>query len=365
MRISVQGIGVVGGFGTGIDALLQALALGQSPRSILRVPTGTGSLDLSAFRADPSLLNDLASPRVLRRMDHFTKMGLLGAHLALADAGLAAPSGHERLGIVIASGYGATSTTYALLDSMINDGDVCTSPTLFANSLHNTCAANIAIAMGIKGPNLTVSQFGLSVPSALMGARQWLLDGRVDRVLFGALDELSDLIGYTWYRQRGKTGLNPMCPLRTGEETAVPGEGAAFMVLSRLDEARPGYCTLDSVSTGRGLKPEALGQSSARELLVLGAEGRRELGAQYAAMAQGSRIACYTPLYGSMPIAPAFDLVAGALMLKEGVVFPTSGGCDFAAEVAPAGPLKAARISCLTLAEEEGYGLVELGRVGA
>ena len=38
------------------------------------------------------------------------------------------------------------------------------------------------------------------MPCALLTARQWLLDGRVERVLFGALDELSDLTGYLWYR---------------------------------------------------------------------------------------------------------------------------------------------------------------------
>ncbi len=360
--ITVQGIGVLGGFGTGVGALAEALALGRSPRSLLAVPTGAGPVELEAFRADTDPLKDLVSARVLRRMDHFSRMGLLGAHLALADAGLEA-SGQEGLGVIIASGYGATTTTYALLDSIINDGDSCTSPTHFANSLHNACSANIAINLGTTGPNLTVSQFDLSVPSALLTARQWLLEGRVERVLFGALDELSELIGYTWYRQRGMTRPGPMCPLRTQEETALPGEGAAFLVLSIVEEARPGYCTLEAVSTGRCLDTG----SGSSQLRVLGADGRRELGSRYAAAAQGSPIACFTPLYGSLPASPAFDLVAGALMLKNRVVYPTPGasGCDFPGNVALPGPLQAERISCLTLAAEEGYGVVELGRIGA
>jgi 3-oxoacyl-[acyl-carrier-protein] synthase II len=170
-RITVQGIGVVGGFGIGSAALAQALTTGQSPRSILTVPSGTGTMELSTFRADTTLLNDFVPARTLRRMDQFTKMGLLAAHLALADAGLP-PAGQDGLGVIIASGFGATTTTYALLDSIINDGDACTSPTHFANSLHNACSANISIGLGATGPNLTVSQFHLSVPSALLSARQ-------------------------------------------------------------------------------------------------------------------------------------------------------------------------------------------------
>jgi 3-oxoacyl-[acyl-carrier-protein] synthase II len=358
-RITVQGLGVVGGFGVGVDALRRALQTGQSPRSTLTVPTGTGPIELAAFRADASALKDFVPVRALRRMDHFSRMGMLAAHLALQDAGLQPAEGttsrQENLGLIIASGYGATTTTYALLDSIINDGDACTSPTHFANSLHNSCSANLAIALGATGPNLTVSQFDLSVPSALLTARQWLLDGRVERVLFGAVDELSDLIGYSWFRKRGLTRSDPMDPLRFEMESALPGEGAAFLLLSRVDEARPGYCTLEKVDTGTCSGRIEL----AAGLLLLGADGRKELGARYAAQAGGHSPVCYTPLYGSMPAAPAFDLAVGALLLTEGRTAAHEG------DAPPNAVVNLERISCLTLAADDGYGLVELGGIGA
>jgi len=358
--ITVQGLGLVGAFGCGTNALLEALALGWSPRTPLAVPTDTGTVTLETFRADTSPLQCLLSPRVLRRMDHFTRMGLLGAQLALKDAGLE-PSGQKDMGLIVASGFGATTTTYALLDSIINDGDVCTSPTHFANSLHSTCAANIAIGMGITGPNLTVSQFDLSVASALLTARQWLLDGRVERVLFGAIDELSDLIGYTWYRQRGMTRPEPMSPLDISRQTAIPGEGSAFMVLSRRKETQPAYCTLGAVTVGRCLTPESLRNALGGEPLVIAADGRREVGARYATLVEGTQLACFTSLYGCMPASPAFDLAIGALMLKNGCTYATTGECDFSATVVPPGPADAARITCLTVDGEEGFGMVELG----
>lgn len=356
-RITVQGLGVVGGFGVGVDDLRRALLTGRSPRASLSVPTGSGPIELAAFRADTSSLKDFVPLRALRRMDHFSRMGLLAAHLALQDAGLQPADGtaasHENLGVIIASGFGATTTTYALLDSIIQDGDACTSPTHFANSLHNACSANISIALGATGPNLTVSQFDLSVPSALLSARQWLLDGRVERVLFGAVDELSDLIGYLWFRKRGLTPSGPMKPLNFEAETAIPGEGAAFLVLSRVDEAQ-GYCTLEEVDTGACAGPVA----TASDLLVLGADGRRELGARYAA--QAGSATCFTPLYGSLPAAPAFDLAVAALMLKEGRRFAIPEADEGGAAVNPT--MDIPRISCLTLADDAGYGLVELGR---
>jgi 3-oxoacyl-[acyl-carrier-protein] synthase II len=352
-RISIQGIGVVGGFGCGIQALRAAALEGSCRPGSLDVPTGQGLVSIPAFRADSRPLEELMAPRLLRRVDALSRMGLLAARLALTDAGLA-PAAHDGLGVIVASGFGATATTYALLDSMIQDGDPCTSPTHFAGSLHCSATGLIAMTLGATGPNLTVSQFGLSVASALLTARQWLLDGRATRVLFGAMDELSDLTGYDWFRRHDPAVTGPMRPLSGVEASAVPGEGAAFFLLERGESSRPGYCTLESVVTGSGCQPKP-----AQELLILGADGRRD--ADYLAASAGAQVACYTPLYGCMPAGPAFDLAMAALILKEGQVFATPsdpGGF----RVAPAGPLEAERVSCLALTEAEEFGRIDLQR---
>jgi 3-oxoacyl-[acyl-carrier-protein] synthase II len=217
--------------------------------------------------------------------------------------------------------------------------------------------------LGATGPSSTVSQFHHSVPSALQTARLWLAEGRVDRVLFGAVEELSELIGYAWYRQRGLAHNPVMAPLWTGVETAVPGEGAAFLLLSRKKETRDGYCLLDQVTTGRCLKPGFLPSSD--DLLVLGADGRSENGAAYSILAEKATIACFTLLYGSMPCSPAFDIAIAALMLKEGKTFasPESAVCDFSAAVATGGKtLKSRGVSCLSLGEDDCFGLVQLAK---
>jgi 3-oxoacyl-[acyl-carrier-protein] synthase II len=361
MRIAVQGIGVAGGFGSGVAEMRQALLSGASNRSSILLANCGEPLELPAFRADTSRLNEFVPLKALRRIDSFSRLGLLGAYLALEDAGVLAEGGQERLGVVIASGYGATGITFAFLDSFINDGDICASPTYFANSVHNSAAANISILLGATGPSSTVSQFHHSVPSALQTAWLWLAEGRVDRVLFGAVEELSELTGYAWYRQHGMTKEPEMTPLMTGRESAVPGEGAAFLLLSSREEAQEGYCLIDSVTTGRHLKPGFL--DSPHDLLLLGADGRREKGAEYAALAEKSNIACFTPLYGSMPAGPALDLAVAALMLKEGRVFASPGGgvCDFSAAVAAGGKaLETPKVSCLSLSEDDCFGLVNL-----
>lgn len=360
MPIMVKGIGVVGGFGCGVAALKAALASGISPVTEMIVPSAAGPRTLPAFRAETERLEEFVAKRTLRRIDHYSKLGLLGAHLALEDAGLLGTD-LSRLGVVVASGYGATATTFAFLDSIIADGDICASPTHFANSVHNAAAANISILLGAKGPSLTVSQFDLSVPSALTSASQWLAEGRVDTVLFGAVDELSDLIGYLQYRRRGPQPHGNLAPLATGESSIV-GEGAAFVVLTRADEHHA-YCTIDAVECGSLYAGELPLPTDA--LLLLGADGRKELGARYDVMVPASApVAAYAPLYGSMPSAAAFDLAVAALILQNGQVYPIPGvaGCTKNGE---ARPLATAKVCALRLAGTHDYAIVTLSTTGA
>lgn len=362
-RIVIEGVGAVGGFGCGVEDLSRALTGSARSPGTLALSTGSGPVTIPAFRADVSRLEEFLPVRTLRRIDHFSRLGLLGSHLALKDAEL--PEGEwPRLGVIVASGYGAAGMTYAFLKSFIADGDICASPSCFAGSVHNSAAAHISIRLGARGPNLTVSDVHLSVPSALATARTWLADGRVQRVLFGAVDELSELIGYIRHRARDASPTASMTPLRTETETSIPAEGAAFLLLARESASRGGYCTLDASTTG--ILPIPGFPFPEPRLLILGADGRREAGRRYAAVAKNARVACYTPLYGSMPAGPAFDLATAALTLKGGRIFPSPGGDlrDFPATVPEGGePVGGDRISCLTLAGDEAYGLTTLGKV--
>lgn len=352
-RLFIKGIGAVGGFGTGVGSLEAALACKKVTVGALDVPTAQGTVSIPAYRADVSGLEEFVPKRALRRVDHFSKLGLLGAHLALKDAGLLG-SNLSRLGIVVATGYGATATTFAFLDSIISDGDTCASPTHFASSVHNSAAANLSIMLGIKGPSLTVSQFEMSVPSALLSARQWLVEGRTDAILFGAIDEVSDLIGYLQHRRNGGKHVAAMAPALFNSESSIIGEGTAFLLLTR-DDCGCTYCGIDDVDTGNLYGRRLFIPGDA--LLLLGADGRKELGRRYLeTVATGANAACYTPIYGCTPAAAAFDLAAAALALRQGDPFESPVGPE---PFAP-GAVPLTRVCCLRFAGATEYSSVML-----
>ncbi len=206
MRLAIQGVGILGGFGCGIEALRTSLIDQTCRVQSVSIKTAQGLREQPAFLADTDKLDNFVNKKALRRVDHFSKMALLGSFLALEDAGQL-EGDRQRMGMVIATGYGASRTTFAFLDSFINDGDQLSSPIHFSNSVHNAAGANISMLLNITGPALTVSQFEMSVPSALLAAGTWLEEGRVDSVLLGGVDEYSEILGYCYNRFFGDQGM--------------------------------------------------------------------------------------------------------------------------------------------------------------
>ncbi|MCD6292462.1 MAG: beta-ketoacyl synthase chain length factor [Deltaproteobacteria bacterium] len=310
--LAIDGIGPVGAFGAGMDEWLAAL---KGERKVepewMKIKNDCGIYQLPVFRSATKNLTQFCKSRELRRFDHFSKMALLGACLACENSDRELIG--ERTGLIVASAYGASATTFSFLDSVIEDGDVLASPTLFSNSVHNAAAAHIAKHLKITGPNLSLTQGRLSVPMALLSAAQWLAEERVDTVLCGVVDEYCGVLGYCWqaYLNRKKTATGEN---RDHKKLCGPGEGALFFQLSRsqdanalygfLEEIVPNSATISNatpfISTpdpwGKNFPPEE--HQSGRHLPI-----------------------DLSQICGLAPTSSAFDLAAAATMLRDQTLY--------------------------------------------
>jgi len=111
--VAIRGIGPVGSFGCGRKALAESLRDGPPKPAEWLIPISGKETILAAHMADTAPLEGFLSRRETRRIDHFSKMALLGAFLALED-GDSFDSPGENMGLILATGYGATRTTFAL-----------------------------------------------------------------------------------------------------------------------------------------------------------------------------------------------------------------------------------------------------------
>ena len=360
MRLAIQGVGVTGSFGAGIDALRSVLQTGTLSYQELTVEHHDGVNDsFPVCRATTTGLDRFLPRRELRRIDHFSKMTLYAAYLALEDAGLI-DADLSRVGVVVATGYGPLKTTFNFLDSYLDFGYSCSSPTHFSNSVHNAAAAHVSMQLKLTAPNLTVTQFEMSVASALLSARQWLEEGRVDRVLFGAVDEYCEVLRYCRRYFFGAGEQGPLRPLDLDAQTAMVGEGAAFVVLER-DDGAAAYAAIDSVVLGNHcIAPVELPQAA---LMVAGADGHRECGRWYSETVKKRPVVACSPYYGSFPAAAGFDLVAAALMLKDERIYAGPQEARIGLDTMIDEALNdGARLACLKFGPGGDYGLVCLSR---
>ncbi len=202
---------------------------------------------IQTFCSQTSELSNFVPKAKLRRVDHYSRMALLGAGRAMEDTSPALID-KENTGVIIATGYGALDSTFSFLDSYIDNGDILASPTHFSSSVHNAAAAHIGVCYGITGPSLTVSQFDLSFFSALVTAGAWLETGKTTAVLVGMVDAWCEVMGYCMH------GFS----LLQDKAAYSFGEGAAFFLLTRADESHTKYGNFEDISMGRFLDPGTL-----------------------------------------------------------------------------------------------------------
>lgn len=360
-QIAINGVGVVGGFGCGVQDLQGALQKATCAPDIVDVKSETGPIPAPVFRADTRKLSEYVSKRVLRRIDHYSRLAILGAYLALDDAGQL-DADRENMGVVIASGYGASKTMFDFMDSVIDDGDPLASPIKFSNSVHNAAAAHVSILLKAKGPTLTVSQFEMSVPSALFSACQWILQKRVSRVLFGGIDEYCDVLGYCHEKMFPRNHGSRILPLDHGRQTAIAGEGAAFFLLSNDDQNQSPYGNIMDIQLGH-LKQGHPGIPGGA-VAILGSDGHMECGRWYEGLIpKGSSLRAYSPMYGSMPAGMALDMAAAALCNKSEKLFPQPGSDQ---NIQAGGDqrerLDGRPLCCIKTGRYGEYGMITMGR---
>lgn len=264
-RVVVTGLGVVSSAGAGRDVATADLA--EPALTVTEVDTSHGYHLTGGARSAVSAahvpLRDWVPPLVARRMSPSSKMSVAAARMAVADAGLEAAS-FERAAVVLSTSYGASDVSERILRQIFLESPEAVSPALFTESVANAPGAQIALALGARGANLTVTQRQAGPWLALGRAVAELATGRADRVLVGAVDELNPLLHAALDRlgalvRPGPDGAEIAKPFDRHRDGFVAGEGAVVAVLEPEEAALArGARRLARVrSTGSAFEPDA------------------------------------------------------------------------------------------------------------
>lgn len=317
---ALLGIGVVSTCGVGLNALWKKVLSRKQPEYTIDEKSG-----LLTYRADAAELKRFMQPRRLRRIDPFLRMALLAAHLAIEDSQLELPQKH-RVGVLMGSGHGPLGNTFGFQDSVIDYGEKCGSPLLFANSVHNALSAQISIALGLTGPGHTITAFNSTTTEMFRAAGCWLESQMADYVLVGAGEEVHPVGQYVTQAEGATVREDANYPLDFDACNYRPGEGFVCMLLGRKPHGKA-YARIQNIWTG---KMEAAGRSLAsKNALFLAAQGDAREGRHYKRLtAKRSPAFAHAAYYGSLCTGDIFEIALAARAIRENHI-PPEGATQF------------------------------------
>ena len=246
-RVVVTGMGTVSAAGIGgADTVRALLARRESALRPLRAFDTGGLPGHLAGEVDDDALDALFDRDAARRLSRICRFTVAACRLAVEDARVdTGPS----LGLVVGTEYGDFRSSGEFATGYLKRGPSGLSPMLFPGTVMNAMGAAASIAIGAKGPTVTVNQATVAGEIALARGAALVARGHADAVLAGGVDELCGPVYQRLAhelgvlspmrkpdgRRNGVEGCRPYMPDHNGP---VLGEGATFVVLEDREIAR-------------------------------------------------------------------------------------------------------------------------------
>jgi len=241
-RVAVTGVGAITPLGLDVPSTWRAALAGESGIGWISTFDTDGlpvrvAGEVKGF--DPA---QVVSAKEARKLERNVLLGVGAGREALADAGL---NGFDptRVGIVFGSAIGGVPGILEQADTLRERGPDRVSPNFLPNVLVDSVSGQLAISLGIKGPNYAVVSACATGSHAVGEAAEMIKRGAADAVLAGGTEACIVpliLAGFTAMRGLAVEDENPPHASRPFDATRagfVMSEGAGALLLEDWDLA--------------------------------------------------------------------------------------------------------------------------------
>ncbi|MEE8304595.1 MAG: beta-ketoacyl synthase N-terminal-like domain-containing protein, partial [Candidatus Tectomicrobia bacterium] len=236
----ITGIGYVSPFGIGgRDFVADVLS---ANRSAIGPMTSFTTTDTAPRLGTEVPSRCLPASEETRRWSRLSQMTVVACRQAVADADLHESKARHHFGLVVGTGFGDLRSTEDFVLGFLRNGPGGLRAFLFPNTVMNAMAGTTSIALGLKGPMLTLNQQGVAGEVAVARAITLIRAGRAPAVIACGVDELFPmlyetlaLLGIPSPRDAGEEACRPFDQRHNGP---VLGEGATAIVIESPEHAR-------------------------------------------------------------------------------------------------------------------------------
>src|SRR5947207_5248221 len=242
-RVAVTGLGAVTPLGNDAKTTWRAAVDGASGIDWIRTFDASDYPVKIAAEVKDFDATTVASPKEVRKLERNVLLSLGAAKEAIADAGL---NGFDpmRVGIVFGTAIGGFGGIIAQEEVMRERGASRVSPTFIPSVLVDAASGQLAISLGIKGPNHAPVSACATGSHAVGEGAELIRRGDADAVLAGGAESCMHpliLAGFTAMRGLAVEDEHPPHASRPFDATRagfVMGEGAGVLVLEDLEAAQ-------------------------------------------------------------------------------------------------------------------------------
>src|ERR687895_758469 len=186
-RIVVTGLGAVTPLGNDVPSTWRAATAGKSGIDFIRSFDASGFPVRIAAEVKDFDATTVASPKEVRKLDRNVLLALGAASEAVSDAGLNGFD-RDRVGIVFGSAIGGFLGIMEQSDVLRERGHDRVSPNFLPNVLVDSASGQLAISLGIKGPNYAVVSACATGSHAVGEGAELIKRGDADVVLSGGTE---------------------------------------------------------------------------------------------------------------------------------------------------------------------------------
>lgn len=256
-RVVVTGLGVVTSIGIGIGPFWEALLAGRSGIG----PVESFDTARYAVHVGGEVKGFDPTPYIRRRdassLGRASKLAIAAARLALEDARLhTAGVDPTRTGVVMGTTSGEATMIEQFDDREIAGRRDAIGAEFIDRYPCHTIAANVASEIRVAGPNVVIPTACAAGNYAIARALDALRAGEADVMLAGGADCFSR-ITFTGFARLGAIAPERCQPFDRNRRGMVPAEGAAVLVLERLDRATERGARVYAEVAGYGLTCDA------------------------------------------------------------------------------------------------------------
>ncbi len=240
-RIVVSGIGIVSPLGIGINENWDRYLSGKS--GIKKIESETNGSISHAGRVDDDELERFVPDAKKGKIDRFSSFALVAAKMALHDAEVGNEFNREKIGVFIGSAYSGLNIIEKQIKMLYSDGPRKVHPLLMQNSLTNAPSGEVAIELGLKGPNIGILCGACSSEYSIIQAFNALQHRDIDAIVAGGTEApllpriYEELRPKGLFHGNGDNDNSISCPFDIDRDGFILSEGAGMVVLETLDSA--------------------------------------------------------------------------------------------------------------------------------